>query len=42
MLATWLFSLVAFTLLYVGFVMQRYALSLARDAWGGGGPAGHV
>ena len=32
MLATWLFSLAAFTLLYVGFVTQRYALSLARDA----------
>src|SRR5256886_2687525 len=32
MLATWLFSLAAFTLLYVGFVTQRYALSLARAA----------
>jgi len=32
MLATWLYSLAAFTLLYVGFVTQRYALSLARDA----------
>src|SRR5881396_3093522 len=32
MLATWLFSLLAFTLLYVGFVTQRYAVSLARDA----------
>src|SRR6266545_2089072 len=41
MLATWLFSLVAFTLLYVGFVTQRYALSLARDSRGGGSP-GHV
>jgi len=29
---TWLFSLLAFTLLYVGFVTQRYAVSLARDA----------
>src|SRR5437773_2519071 len=28
MLATWLFSLGVFTLLYVGFVTQRYALSL--------------
>src|SRR5437016_5386098 len=28
MLATWLFSLCVFTLLYVGFVIQRYALSL--------------
>jgi heme exporter protein C len=26
MLVTWLFSLVAFTLLYVGFVTQRYAV----------------
>jgi len=42
MLATWLFSLAAFTLLYVGFVMQRFALSLARDAPGGGSPAGRV
>ena len=41
MLATWLFSLATFTLLYVGFVTQRYALSLARDARGGGSP-GHV
>lgn len=32
MLATWLFSLFAFTLLYVGFVTQRYALALAREA----------
>ena len=32
MLVTWLFSLVAFSLLYVGFVTQRYAVSLARDA----------
>src|SRR5438034_992204 len=38
MLATWLFSLTAFTLLYVGFVTQRYALSLARDAQRGGSP----
>src|SRR2546428_12390693 len=28
MLSTWLFSLGVFTLLYVGFVVQRYALSL--------------
>ncbi len=39
MLATWLFSLAAFTLLYVGFVTQRYALSLARDSSGGGSAA---
>jgi len=36
MLVTWLYALAAFTLLYVGFVVQRYALSLARDAEGGG------
>src|SRR5258705_8284929 len=41
MLARWLFSLAAFTLLYVGFVTQRYALSLGREAHGGGSP-GHV
>ncbi|HEV8265323.1 MAG TPA: cytochrome c biogenesis protein CcsA [Gemmatimonadales bacterium] len=35
MLATWLFSLIVFTLLYVAFVMQRYALALLRE-----GPAG--
>lgn len=32
MLVTWLYAVGAFTLLYVGFVMQRYALSLAREA----------
>src|SRR5213594_1925315 len=32
MLATWLFSLGVFTLLYVGFVTQRYALALLREA----------
>jgi heme exporter protein C len=31
MLATWLFSLLVFTLLYVGFVVQRYALSYLRE-----------
>src|SRR5437667_1473253 len=31
MLATWSFSFVAFTVLYVGFVMQRYALARARQ-----------
>src|SRR6266536_3395239 len=38
MLATWLFSLSVFTLLYVAFVMQRYALGLLREppAEGGG------
>src|SRR5205809_6742771 len=43
MLATWLFSLAAFTLLYVGFVTQRYALSLARAAQPGrSSEAGHA
>lgn len=32
MLVTWLYAVAAFTLLYVGFVMQRYALALAREA----------
>lgn len=32
MLATWLWSFGTFTLLYVGFVVQRYALSLEREA----------
>src|SRR5467141_4236454 len=41
MLATWLYSLAAFTLLYVGFVTQRYALSLGREVHGGERP-GHV
>jgi len=36
MLATLLFSFGVFTLLYVGFVMQRYALALAREARGDG------
>ncbi len=31
MLITWLFSLGVFTLLYVGFVVQRYALSYLRE-----------
>src|SRR5213083_3429951 len=38
MLATWSFSFVAFTVLYVGFVMQRYALARA----GARQEAGHV
>jgi heme exporter protein C len=41
MLATLLLSFGVFTLLYVGFVTQRYALSLMRDAHGGGSPS-HV
>lgn len=32
MLETWLLSLGVFTLLYVGLVMQRYAVSLLREA----------
>ena len=31
MLTTWLFSLGVFTLLYVGFVVQRYAISHLRE-----------
>lgn len=31
MLATWLLSLLVFTVLYVGFVVQRYALSYLRE-----------
>jgi heme exporter protein C len=31
MLTTWLFSLAVFTLLYVGFVVQRYGLSYLRE-----------
>src|SRR5260370_37066031 len=37
MLVTWLCSLGVFTLLYVGFVTQRYALALEREARGGPG-----
>jgi heme exporter protein C len=36
MLTTLLFSFVVFTILYVGFVMQSYAITLARDARGDG------
>ncbi len=32
MLVTWLFSFGVFTLLYIGFVMQTYALALAKEA----------
>ena len=39
MLATLLLSFGVFTLLYVGFVTQRYAVSLMRDAQGGGSPS---
>lgn len=40
MLTTWLMSVAVFLLLYVGFVMQRYALSVVREereaGWGKG------
>jgi heme exporter protein C len=36
MLATWLYSLGVFTLLYIGFVVQRYALAVEREGSGGG------
>jgi heme exporter protein C len=36
MLATWLYSLGVFTLLYVGFVTQRYAVSLLQEEGEGG------
>ncbi|MEX2157435.1 MAG: cytochrome c biogenesis protein CcsA [Gemmatimonadales bacterium] len=42
MLATWLFSLGVFTLLYVGFVIQRYALSYLREQLEAAGEVGHV
>ena len=43
MLATWLFSLFVFTLLYVGFVVQRYALSYLREQIEAvGGEVGHA
>src|SRR6266511_19599 len=40
MLATLLFSFGVFTVLYVGFVVQRYALSLRREEQGRGGGGG--
>lgn len=45
MLTTFLFSLFVFTLLYVGFVIQRYAMSYLGEqleAAGGGGEVGHA
>lgn len=43
MLATWLFALGVFTLLYVGFVVQRYALSYLREQLeAAGGEVGHA
>jgi hypothetical protein len=40
MLATWLMSLGVFSLLYVGFVIQRYALSYLREQLEALGEAG--
>jgi heme exporter protein C len=42
MLATWLFSVGVFTLLYVGFVTQRYALSYLREQLEGDSGMGHA
>src|SRR5216110_2198796 len=43
MLTTWLLSLGVFTLLYVGFVVQRYALSYLREQLEAvGGEVGHA
>ena len=40
MLTTWLFSLAVFTLLYLGFVVQRYALSYLREQLEAAGEVG--
>lgn len=40
MLATWLMSVGVFTLLYVGFVIQRYALSYLREQLEAAGDGG--
>jgi len=42
MLLTWLLSLGVFTLLYVGFVVQRYALSYLREQLEAVGEVGHA
>lgn len=42
MVVTLLLSFAVFTLLYVGFVTQRYALSLLREERTSGGSVGHV
>jgi hypothetical protein len=42
MLTTWLLSLGVFTLLYVGFVVQRYALSYLREQLEAAGEVGHA
>ncbi len=42
MLSTWLLSLGVFTLLYVGFVVQRYAVSYFREQLEAAGEVGHA
>lgn len=42
MLTTWLVAVVVFTLLYVGFVVQRYALSYLRDQQEAAGGVGNA
>src|SRR6267154_4782383 len=42
MLTTWLLSLGVFTLLYVGFVVQRYAVSYLREQLEAAGEVGHA
>jgi len=42
MLSTWLLSLGVFTLLYVGFVVQRYAVSYLREQLEAAGEVGHA
>jgi len=42
MLTTWLLSLGVFTLLYVGFVVQRYAVSYLREQLEATGEVGHA
>lgn len=42
MLTTWLFSLAVFTLLYIGFVVQRYALSYLREQLEAAGEVGNA
>lgn len=41
MLTTWLFALAVFTLLYVGFVVQRYALIYLREQLEAAGEVGN-
>jgi len=42
MFSTWLLSFGVFTLLYVGFVVQRYALSYLREQLEVVGEVGHA